>query len=67
MIQIDKTLLSPTVARTIRFSPVLFEWLREFSETEGISFNHAVLICCKNAMEQYSEEKKTLEKEPQNE
>lgn len=65
MIEIDKTLFNPTIARTIRFSPVLFDWLREFSRKEGISFNLAVLICCKNAMVQYRKEMESLEKEPQ--
>lgn len=63
--QIDKTLFNPTVARTIRFSPILFEWLHEFSEKEGISFNLAVLICCKNAMDQYREDNKYPKEEPQ--
>lgn len=64
MIQIDRSLLNPTIPRTIRFSPVLFEWLKEFSEQEDISFNLAVLICCKNAMEQYSEDRRPPEKGP---
>ena len=41
----DKELISPNISRTIRFTPILYEWLEEIKDREGISFNHAVLQC----------------------
>lgn len=52
MFRIDKVLLNANISRTIRFSQPLFDWLKEVSEREGISFNQAVLQCCKNSMEE---------------
>lgn len=46
----DKELVNPNIARTIRFTPVLYEWLMQVKEREDVSFNHAVLQCCKNCM-----------------
>ena len=48
----DKELLNPTIGRTIRFTPILFDWLAKVSEREGMSFNQVVLQCCKNCMEE---------------
>ncbi|WP_300791841.1 hypothetical protein [uncultured Acetatifactor sp.] len=48
----DKELISPNISRTIRFTPILYEWLEEIKDREGISFNHAVLQCVKNSMEE---------------
>ena len=48
----DKELINPNISRTIRFTPILYEWLEEVKEREGISFNHAVLQCIKNCMEE---------------
>lgn len=54
---IDKEFINPKISRTIRFTPVLYEWLEEIKEREGISFNHAVLQCIKNCMD---EERQTV-------
>lgn len=51
-IHIDKEFVNPKISRTIRFTPVLHEWLEEIKEREGISFNHAVLQCIKNCMDE---------------
>lgn len=48
-------LVKPSIAITVRFTPVLHEWLTEVSKREGISFNQVVLQCCKNAKDQYVE------------
>ena len=53
MFVIDKTLLKPNIPRTVRFTPVLYDWIEEISEKEGLSFNQLVLLCCKNARDQY--------------
>lgn len=55
MFEIDKTLLRPNVARTIRFTPILYDWIKEVSEKEDLSFNQVVLLCCKNMKDQYEE------------
>lgn len=52
MLQIDKEFLNPNIARTIRFTEILYQWLKVTSERENISFNRMVLQCCKNAMDQ---------------
>ena len=49
---IDKEFISPKIS-----TPVLYEWLEEIKEREGISFNHAVLQCIKNCMD---EERQTV-------
>lgn len=46
----DKELVNPNIPRTIRFTPVLYEWLMQVKEREGLSFNQVVLQCCKNCM-----------------
>lgn len=51
MFRIDKTLLNPNIPITIRFTQKLFDWLQEVKSRENISFNQAVLQCCKNGME----------------
>lgn len=52
MFRVDKALINPNIARTIRFTPTLFEWIKNVSERENMSFNQVVLQCCKNAMEE---------------
>lgn len=62
MFSIDKTLHNPNMPVTIRFTSILYEWLRHKAEKEGISFNQMVLLCCKYAMDegdQDTEPKKT--------
>lgn len=61
MFEIDKTLLRPNIARTIRFTPILYDWIKEVSEKEDLSFNQVVLLCCKNMKDQY--EKVDLQEE----
>ena len=39
MFVIDKTLLKPNIPRTIRFTPILYDWLLKVSEDEELSFN----------------------------
>lgn len=63
MFVIDKTLLKPNIPRTIRFTPILYDWLLKVSEDEELSFNQVVLLCCKNAMEQYNKTNLSEEKE----
>lgn len=46
----DKELVNPNMPRTIRFTPILFEWLTKVAERENLSFNQVVLQCCKNCM-----------------
>ena len=53
--EIEKTLLKPNIPRTIRFTPILYDWILEVSEKEGLSFNQIVLLCCKYAKDQYVE------------
>lgn len=55
MFEIDRTLLRPNIARTIRFTPVLYDWIKEVSEKEDLSFNQVVLLCCKSMKEQCEE------------
>ncbi len=62
MFFVDRTLLKPNIPRTIRFTSILYDWIAEVSEKEGISFNQVVLICCKNAMDQYKEADEQEEK-----
>ena len=61
MFEIDKTLLRPNIARTIRFTPILYDWIKEVSEKEDLSFNQVVLLCCKKMKDQY--EKVDLQEE----
>lgn len=53
MFSIDDTLKNPSIAVTIRFTPVLHKWLSETAENEQVSLNQLVLLCCKYAREQY--------------
>lgn len=46
----DKELVNPNIPRTIRFTPILFEWLTKVAERENMSFNQVVLQCYKNCM-----------------
>lgn len=46
----DKEMINPNIARTIRFTPILYEWLMQVKERENLSFNQVVLQCCKNCM-----------------
>ena len=63
MFAIDKTLLKPNIPRTVRFTPILYDWITEVSEKEGLSFNQVVLLCCKNAKDQYVETETPNEKD----
>ncbi len=63
MFHIDKTFLHPNISVTVRFTPVLYEWLKSVCEREGMTFNHLVLQCCKNCMEMDLEETKAEEPE----
>ena len=46
----DKELVNPNIARTIRFTPILYDWLMKVKDREQLSFNQVVLQCCKNCM-----------------
>lgn len=63
MFFVDRTLLKPNIPRTIRFTSILYDWITEVSEKEGLSFNQVVLMCCKNAKDQYTETSVQEEKE----
>ena len=54
---IDRELINPNIPRTIRFTPILFEWLEMVKERENTSFNQVVLQCCKNCMDGEKAEK----------
>lgn len=56
MFHIDKELLNPNISVTIRFTPILYEWLKNVSKRENMSFNQLVLQCCKNCMEMDKED-----------
>ncbi len=63
MFFVDRTLLKPNIPKTVRFTSILYDWIKEVSEKEGLSFNQVVLICCKNAKDQYTEADTPEEKE----
>lgn len=48
----DKEMVNPNIARTVRFTPILFEWLIKVKARENMSFNQVVLQCVKNCMMQ---------------
>lgn len=52
MFSINKTLINPNMPVTVRFSSVLYEWLRNKADKEEISFNQMVLQCCKYVMDE---------------
>ena len=52
MFKIDKALLNPNISVTIRFTPILHEWLHKRAEQENISLNQMVLLCCKYVMDE---------------
>lgn len=58
MFHIDKVFLHPNIGITVRFTPILYDWLKSVCERENITFNHLVLQCCKNCMEMDMEETK---------
>lgn len=51
MFTVEKEFLHPNIGVTIRFTPILYSWLKSVSKRENISFNQLVLQCCKNCME----------------
>lgn len=59
MFRIEKAFLHPNISVTVRFTPVLHEWLKSVCARENITFNQLVLQCCKNCMEMDLEETKT--------
>ena len=63
MFHIDKAFLHPNISVTVRFTPVLYEWLKSVCARENITFNHLILQCCKNCMEMDMEETKAGEPE----
>lgn len=63
MFHIDKAFLHPNIGVTVRFTPILYDWLKSVCERENITFNQLVLQCCKNCMEMDLEETKTEELE----
>lgn len=56
MFQVDNTLRSANVARTIRFTEEMFEQLQQIAFKNDISFNLLVLQCCKYALDNMKEE-----------
>lgn len=63
MFRIEKAFLHPNIGVTVRFTPVLYEWLKRVCEREDITFNQLVLQCCKTCMEMDMEETKAVEPE----
>ena len=61
MLHIDREFVHPNIGVTVRFTPIIYEWLKSVSERENISFNQLVLQCCKNCMEMDLEDKKEEE------
>ena len=57
----DKELINPNISRTVRFTPVLYDWLMQVKERENLSFNQVVLQCCKNCMEEDAETKEDID------
>ncbi len=57
----DKELIRPNIGRTIRFTPILYEWLEEVRKRENLPFNQVVLQCCKNCMEEDLRDRKQEE------
>ena len=58
MFKIEKTLNSPTIPRTIRFTEELFNRLQETAKENHVSFNRVVLECCKYAWDNQEETEK---------
>ena len=58
MFKIEKTLNSPTIPRTIRFTKELFSRLQETAKANHVSFNRVVLECCKYALDNQEETEK---------
>ena len=56
MFQVDNTLKSANVGRTIRFTEEMFEQLQQIANKHDISFNLLVLQCCKYALDNMKEE-----------
>lgn len=52
MFRVDKTLLNPNIPVTVRFTSILYAWLHDKADKEGISFNQMILLCCKYAMDE---------------
>ena len=52
MFNIDRTLLNPNISVTLRFTPILHEWLHKRAEQGNISLNQMVLLCCKYVMDE---------------
>ena len=61
MFNIDRTLLNPNISVTIRFTPILHEWLHKRAEQENISLNQMVLLCCKYVMDEENASKEQKE------
>ena len=59
MFKIDKKYKSANISRTVRFTEELFEELNIVAQNNDISFNLLVLQCCKYALENMEENKKT--------
>ena len=56
MFKIDKNIISANVPRTIRFSELLFEQLKQVAKQNDISFNRLVLECCMYALDNLEEQ-----------
>lgn len=63
MFQIDVEFIHPDIARTICFTPVLFNGLKKVIKREGISFNQIVLQCYKNTRDEDFAARESLPKE----
>ncbi len=57
MFEIDNSLKSANIPRTIRFTDDMFEKLQQVAFEHSISFNLLVLQCCKYALSNMKEEK----------
>lgn len=57
MFDIEKELLHPNISVTIRFTPVIYKWLKAVCKKEKLSLNQLVLQCCKQCMQMDVERK----------
>jgi len=56
MFEVEKSLKTANVSRTIRFTDELFEELQKVAGKNDISFNLLVMQCCKYALENMKKE-----------
>lgn len=50
MFKVEKKFSNANVARTVRFTPEIFDRLSQLAIDNGVSFNFLVLQCCDYAL-----------------